>query len=62
MRVSTRNHKNKLKDVQTNVRYINRAIFSLIDVSKVRSLGKNFGIFSGESPQSFGGEHHTANW
>ena len=34
--------------------------FSIIDVSKVRSLGKNFGIFSGESPQSFGGEHHTA--
>ena len=62
MRVSIRNHKNKLEVIQTNIAYINEAFFRIIDVSKVRSLGKNFGIFSGESPQSFGGEHHTAIW
>ena len=58
--VSTKNHKTKLKVHETIIHYINDAIFQLYDVSKVRSLGKNFGIFSGESPQSFGGEHHTA--
>ena len=56
----SKNHKCELKMHQTTIHYINEAIFSLIDVSKVRSLGENFGIFSGESPQSFGGEHHTA--
>ena len=59
--VSTRNHKYEFKVHQTTIHYINETIFQSIDVSKVRSLGKDFGIFSGESPQSFGGEHHTAN-
>ena len=43
---------------ETTIQYRNEAIFQSIDVSKARSLGENFCIFSGESPQSFGGEHY----
>ena len=48
--VSIRNHKNKLKVHQTNIHYINEAIFPLSDVSKVRSLGKTSVFSQGKVP------------